>query len=184
MADIRGKGSNVTSRSWTTSNVKLDNLFLNEFEKLRSIAFQFGIVIGIQQGGSGVGNVVVYGGHIFLINEASEAICKTIHEYQLCTLKLEDEPEKLQYKISNFDSFECLPTKLRIISQRTETEIVLQGKEIVVSGKEENISDALNYLKKLKIIQNHLISYEYSVEKSHEIKEFICGKKDGKINKI
>ena len=181
------KRNQLASKSWSVDKIKLDFLLINEFAQLKRIAYQYGVAIDLHhpvKQTDSEGSIFVYGGQQWLIKEASEAICQLIHEYQFCTLTLENSPETLQFTVEDFDAFESLSAKLRIISQRTKSHISVQSGEIVVAGKEENVSSALEYLKKLKIVQNHLVSCKYEIEKSSEIKEFICGKKDGKINKI
>ena len=176
--------SSITSRTICCAKAKGESLLLRELANMHEIAFKFGVYIEISQQQSQETSISVHGTHLFLINSAVDEICAILNEYHSCTLILEDEPQNLHYDMSEFDSFECVPTKLRIISQRTETEIIAVSNNITVFGKEANIANALEYLKKLKLVQNHLKECIYEIQKPHDIREFICGKKDGKINKI
>lgn len=184
---IASRIPNIISRTWPCDRVKTEYLLLNEIDQLRSIVFQYGIVFSIEDAANACSdavNITVHGTNTFAIHQASDAICALLHQYEQCTLIFEDEPEKLDYSVRDFDSFESLSTKLRIISQRTNAQIILQDKSIRIFGKESDIINALDYAKKLKIVQRHLLSCEYEIEHTNEIKEFISGKKDGKINKI
>lgn len=144
--------SSITSRTICCAKAKGESLLLRESANMHEIAFKFGVYIEICHQQSQETSISVYGTHLFLINSALEEICAILNEYHSRTLLLEDEPQNLHYDMSEFDSFECVPTKLRIISQRTETEIAAVSNSITVSGKEADISNALEYLKKLKLV--------------------------------
>ena len=184
---ISVKIPSIVSRVWSCDRVKAEYLLLNEIDQLRSIVFQYGIAFSIEDASNAYPdtvNITIHGSNFFAVLQASDAICTLLHQYEQCTLIFEDEPENLDYSINDFDSFESLSTKLRLISQRTNAQIILHGKSIKIFGKENDIINALDYVKKLKIVQRHLLSCEYEIERTNEIKEFISGKKDGKINKI
>lgn len=188
--DLLGGKSCVTSRSFTCSRNKLEFIMMHDYAQLKNILHNYGVFLQFsaeeakQTSFDSEITISIFSSFPILIEQALREIFELIFSYNICILELENTPSNLNYKMDDFDSFECLPAKLRIISQRTDTQILCQGSQILVYGKESSIKNAFMYLKKLNIVISHLQGCSYVLERSSEIKEFICGKKDGKINKI
>ncbi|KAI9188715.1 hypothetical protein H9P43_000136 [Blastocladiella emersonii ATCC 22665] len=70
------------------------------------------------------------------------------------------------------------------IAQQTETEIMLKGPEIEIFGSERGVSDAFAMIASTEWVQDSACQTRFCVELDIRHKDFISGKKNGKINKI
>lgn len=140
----------------------------NDRSKLESIAVSCGAIMKVLSNQTTV-ELYCYASNQSTAKSALAQVLSVIYEYEECVISF----------ISN--ERESLRRDIPLISQKSDCVITQSNDQVTILGKEKNISDALSLLEKR---HQSILSICYKISQDCEIREFICGKKDGKILRI
>ncbi|KAG6911775.1 hypothetical protein DXG01_000021 [Tephrocybe rancida] len=194
------KSKSVISRDTAILPRKLDWMVTDRADDLRSIMSDNATFIHFPSLGSSTSLITVYGDHRVNIQRTIRSIMQLVS-----TTHPLSEPisgnfyQACQYYVGSFwllpMQFNALlppatlnasavTTLLKQISMATGAEVVFKSMCFEVHGLEHEVRSAVGMIMELDIIKSFHHEIRFQIELSNEHREFISGKKNGKINKI
>lgn len=168
---------------------KIDYLHLNHQEKLRKIMIDNACTITLPSICSNINTIKVSGTELPFVNRAIRSISRIVCEIYVASLQLQVfEANNTPQNNNSPDPFlklaDNLQSYLGKISGQTNCEFILKGKILDLIGSQISVKKAYELVVELDVIKNLIRDTKFSLELGVEHKEFINGKKNGKINKI
>ncbi|KAF9437692.1 hypothetical protein BGZ76_011604 [Entomortierella beljakovae] len=159
---------------------KLDWMLLNHRERLRSIMIDNATFIALPPLGGTHPTISVYGETSVNVERTIRTIMQLSCRFHSGSITMRDVPLSVQAQQS-------LPSFLNIcknISQVSGSEVEFRNNGFLMFGSGSQVRTAMQYLTETDIIKTLPFEFKFSVELSNEHREFISGKKNGKINRI
>eukprot|EP00842_Homolaphlyctis_polyrhiza_P005044 jgi/Hompol1/5540/HPOL_004529-RA len=149
---------------------KIDWLFMNRKQQIRKIINENGTYIAFPPLGSNSNTLTFFG-------ETPAYLERAIRALALLLQTLETPQKTLQYLVD-------LQPHLLHVSRNSGAEIVFQRQLIEIYGLEFQVKQAYQEIVNLDMVKPFVRDTKFEVELALEHRDFINGKKNGKINKI
>lgn len=153
---------------------KIEWLLSNSKDKLKKIMNDNGVFISLPALGSQINLVTVYGENKIYLERAIRALMILTTQYYVSCLQL-IKPLEITKEVSQL---------LAGLAQKTRSEIVFKGPYVEMYGLEAGVKTAYAKLTEADFILRNLKDTKFQLELALEHKDFINGKKNGKVNKI
>ncbi|KAL5039169.1 hypothetical protein RTP6_006368 [Batrachochytrium dendrobatidis] len=159
---------------------KIDWLFMNKKQQVRKIIHDNATYISFPPLGSNSNVLTFYAELPIYMERAIRAIMQLVCEYYISCIQLQNiESTQISQQYLN----DLQPHILRI-SRDSGADIVMQRQFIEVYGLQSQVKQAYQELLCLDMIKNSIRDTKFQVELAIEHRDFINGKKNGKVNKI
>ncbi|KAF9992653.1 hypothetical protein BGZ79_002818 [Entomortierella chlamydospora] len=159
---------------------KLDWMLLNHREKLRSIMIDNATFIAFPPLGGTHPTISVYGESSVNVERTIRTVMQLSCHFHSGSITMRDSAISmhLPQSLSSFANI-C-----KSVSQASGSEVEYRNNGFLVFGSEIQIRMAMQYLTEADIVKSLPSEFKFSVELANEHREFISGKKNGKINRI
>ncbi|KAJ3402126.1 hypothetical protein HDU80_005362 [Chytriomyces hyalinus] len=155
---------------------KIDWLITSKRDQVRKIMYDNGVHLEIPPLGSSSSTVHVFGDNTIYIERAIRALMELVCEFYIATVQV--DPSAPTSALSN------TKTSLPRICQTARCEIITNNQGLEIYGTEFAVKTAVRLICELGFLNSHIREIKFRLELPLEHKEFINGKKSGKINKI
>ncbi|KAI8810889.1 hypothetical protein BJ742DRAFT_885674, partial [Cladochytrium replicatum] len=167
---------------------KVDWILLNRQSMLLKIMSDNGVHISCPPLGSNKNTVIILGDNRVHVERAARAIMLLASEFYVACIQLAGPilaGSSSQFGILfNMSEPNNLHARLGKLSQETNSEIVIQQLFIEIYGGHTSTKMSYQKLAEYDFIKSFLRDTKFQLELALEHREFINGKKNGKINKI
>ncbi|KAG5648158.1 hypothetical protein DXG03_006112 [Asterophora parasitica] len=177
------KSKSVISRDTAILPRKLDWMVTDRAEDLRSIMSDNATFIHFPPLGSSTSLITVYGDHRVNIQRTIRSIMQLACQYYVGSFWLLPMQFNALLPPATLNA-SAVTTLLKQISMTTGAEVVFKSMCFEVHGLEHEVRSAVNMIIELDIIKAFHHEIRFQIELSNDHREFISGKKNGKINKI
>ncbi|KAI0085625.1 cytoplasmic protein [Irpex rosettiformis] len=179
-----GKSKQLISRDTAILPRKLDWMVTERAEDLKAIMHDNATFIQFPPIGSSTSMITVYGDHRVNIQRSVRAIMQLACQFYVASLwLLPAQFNVLLPSTTNLNHAQA-STILKQISYTSGAEVVFKGMNFEMYGLEHEVRPAVNMLLELDIVKAFHHEIRFQIELANEHREFISGKKNGKINKI
>ncbi|KAF9201507.1 hypothetical protein BGZ49_008250 [Haplosporangium sp. Z 27] len=159
---------------------KLDWMLLNHREKLRSIMIDNATFVAFPPLGGTHPTISVYGESSVNVERTIRTVMQLSCHFHSGSITMRDVT--LSMHISQ--SLSSFANICKGVSQASGSEVEFRNNGFLVFGSESQTRIAMQYLTEADIIKTLPSEFKFSVELANEHREFISGKKNGKINRI
>ncbi|KAF8078380.1 cytoplasmic protein [Lyophyllum atratum] len=177
------KSKSVISRDTAILPRKLDWMVTDRAEDLRSIMSDNATFIHFPPLGSSTSLITVYGDHRVNIQRTIRSIMQLACQYYVGSFWLLPMQFNALLPPATLNA-SAVTTLLKQISMTTGAEVVFKSMCFEVHGLEHEVRSAVSMIMELDIIKAFHHEIRFQIELSNDHREFISGKKNGKINKI
>ncbi|KAH9487156.1 Meiotically up-regulated gene 60 protein [Psilocybe cubensis] len=177
------KSKSVISRDTAILPRKLDWMVTDRAEDLKSIMSDNATFIQFPPLGSSTSLITVYGDHRVNIQRTVRSIMQLACQYYVGSFWLLPVQFNALLPPANLNS-STITALLKQISTATGAEVVFKSMCFEMHGLEQEVRAAVNMIMELDIIKAFHHEIRFQIELSNEHRDFISGKKNGKINKI
>ncbi|KAG6845670.1 hypothetical protein H0H87_005877 [Tephrocybe sp. NHM501043] len=177
------KSKSVISRDTAILPRKLDWMVTDRADDLRSIMSDNATFIHFPSLGSSTSLITVYGDHRVNIQRTIRSIMQLACQYYVGSFWLLPMQFNALLPPATLNA-SAVTTLLKQISMATGAEVVFKSMCFEVHGLEHEVRTAVGMIMELDIIKSFHHEIRFQIELSNEHREFISGKKNGKINKI
>lgn len=180
------KQATILTQNITLTPNKMEWLLLTSWDKVREIMDNTGVFIGFPPAGTPVDQVNIYGDKPALMSKCITKLlnlCATHISSQIFLSKQAAEASKAlkaQIQLSNIEDVQ----RIAIDLAKTGAEVVFKDSTFYMYGEEGDVLAALITAHKDSSIAGASGEYRLSVELVSEHRDFLSGKKNGKINKV
>ncbi|KAG0248904.1 hypothetical protein BG011_009799 [Mortierella polycephala] len=173
-------GSMPFTRSVDISTCKLDWMVLNHREKLRSIMIDNASFIAFPPLGGTHPTIYVFGESSVNVERTIRTVMQLSCHFQIGSISLRDV--SLCVHIPHAPSF--LDNICKMVSKHSGAEVAYRNHGFQMYGNEIQTTVAMKILMEIDFVKSLPYEFKFSVELANEHREFISGKKNGKINRI
>ncbi|KAF9926376.1 hypothetical protein FBU30_004008 [Linnemannia zychae] len=159
---------------------KLDWMLLNHREKLRTIMNDNASFIAFPPLGGTYPTIFVYGQSSVNVERTIRTVMQLSCHFHSGSILMRDIP----HSMLALQSSASLANICKIVSQSSGAEIEYRANGFQMCGSEVQARRAMVYLTRTEICKTLPSEFKFSVELANEHREFISGKKNGKINRI
>ncbi|KAI9572663.1 cytoplasmic protein [Boletus coccyginus] len=177
------KSKSVISRDTVIVPRKLDWMVLDRAEDLKSIMSDNATFIQFPPIGSSTSLITVYGDHRVNVQRTIRGIMQLACQYYVASFWLLPVQFNVLLPPATLNSSQ-VTTLLKQISLTTGAEVVFKSMCFEMHGLEYEVRAAVNMILDLDLVKAFHHEIRFQVELANEHREFISGKKNGKINKI
>ncbi|KAH0838585.1 cytoplasmic protein [Lanmaoa asiatica] len=177
------KSKIVISRDTVIVPRKLDWMVLDRVEDLKSIMSDNATFIQFPPIGSSTSLITVYGDHRVNVQRTIRGIMQLACQYYVASFWLLPIQFNVLLPPATLNSSQ-VTTLLKQISLTTGAEVVFKSMCFEMHGLEYEVRAAVNMILDLDLVKAFHHEIRFQVELANEHREFISGKKNGKINKI
>jgi len=177
------KSKAVISRDTAILPRKLDWMVTDRAEDLKTIMSDNATYIQFPALGSSTSLITVYGDHRVNIQRTIRSIMQLACQYYVGSFWLLPVQFNALLPPANLNTT-AITALLKQISTATGAEAVFKSMCFEMHGLEHEVRAAVNMIMELDIIKAFHHEIRFQIELSNEHREFISGKKNGKINKI
>ncbi|KAH7921146.1 cytoplasmic protein [Leucogyrophana mollusca] len=177
------KHKSIISKETVIVPRKLDWMVLDRAEDLKSIMSDNATFIQFPPIGSLTSVVTVFGDHRVNVQRTIRSIMQLACQYYVASFWLLPIQFNVLLPPTTLNTSQ-VTTLLKQISLSTGAEVVFKGMCFEMYGLEHEVRAAFNMILDLDIIKAFQHEMRFQVELANEHREFISGKKNGKINKI
>ncbi|KAF5377605.1 hypothetical protein D9615_005198 [Tricholomella constricta] len=177
------KSKSVISRDTAILPRKLDWMVTDRADDLRSIMSDNATFIHFPPLGSSTSLITVYGDHRVNIQRTIRSIMQLACQYYVGSFWLLPMQFNALLPPATLNA-SAVTTLLKQISMTTGAEVVFKSMCFEVHGLEHEVRSAVSMIMELDIIKAFHHEIRFQIELSNDHREFISGKKNGKINKI
>lgn len=167
----------AVTKQITSLTRKIDWLLLSQSDKLMKIMQDFGVYFDFPVIGSGVSTFTVVGADDQHLEDAIKKIMLLLSEVYVCRVTINQEEESI---LLNKDISKHIAT----YSLKFGAEIECSKNHITIFGSKDNVKITAKNIANNEVLLPLINQIVFNVELAIEHKEFINGKKNGKINKI
>ncbi|KAF8649809.1 hypothetical protein AX16_005574 [Volvariella volvacea WC 439] len=178
-----GKNKSVMSRDTAILPRKLDWMITDRAEDLKAIMSDNATFIQFPSLGSSTSLISVYGDHRTNIQRTIRSIMQLACQYYVGSFWLLPVQFNALLPPPSLNA-SSLTAILRQISIKSGAEIVFKSMCFEMHGLEHEVRAAVTMVMELDIIKAFHHEIRFQIELANEHREFISGKKNGKINKI
>ncbi|KAF8559398.1 cytoplasmic protein [Imleria badia] len=177
------KSKSVISRDTVIVPRKLDWMVLDRAEDLKSIMSDNATFIQFPAIGSSTSLITVYGDHRVNVQRTIRGIMQLACQYYVASFWLLPIQFNVLLPPATLNSSQ-VTTLLKQISLTTGAEVVFKSMCFEMHGLEYEVRAAIGMILDLDLVKAFHHEIRFQVELANEHREFISGKKNGKINKI
>ncbi|KAK3842823.1 MAG: hypothetical protein J3R72DRAFT_490027 [Linnemannia gamsii] len=159
---------------------KLDWMLLNHREKLRSIMTDNASFIAFPPLGGTYPTIFVYGQSSVNVERTIRTVMQLSCHFHSGSILMRDIPHSMH----TLQSPAALAGICKVVSQSSGAEIEYRANGFQMCGSEVQARKAMMCLTRAEIVKALPSEFKFSVELANEHREFISGKKNGKINRI
>ncbi|KAF9899868.1 hypothetical protein EC991_008223 [Linnemannia zychae] len=159
---------------------KLDWMLLNHREKLRSIMTDNASFIAFPPLGGTYPTIFVYGQSTVNVERTIRTVMQLSCHFHSGSILMRDIPHSMH----TLQSPVALAGICKVVSQSSGAEIEYRANGFQMCGSEVQARKAMMCLTRAEIVKTLPSEFKFSVELANEHREFISGKKNGKINRI
>ncbi|ORY26615.1 hypothetical protein BCR39DRAFT_254880 [Naematelia encephala] len=177
------KSKLVISRDTAVLPRKLDWLLTERIEELRAIMADNGTYIQAPSVGSQASLITVFGDHRVNIERTIRSVMAQACQFYVASLWLLPVSFDVLMPQTSLNPAQMQPI-LKRIAHSTGAEVVFKSNCFEMHGLEREVRAAVMMILELDVIHNFHHEIRFQIELANEHREFISGKKNGKINKI
>ncbi|KAI0690686.1 cytoplasmic protein [Cytidiella melzeri] len=177
------KSKQLISRDTAILPRKLDWMVTERAEDLKALMHDNATFIQFPPIGSSTSMITVFGDHRVNIHRTIRAIMQLACQFYVASLWLLPAQFNVLLSSANLNHAQA-STILKQISYSSGAEVVFKGMNFEMNGLEHEVRAAVNMLLELDIVKAFHHEIRFQIELANEHREFISGKKNGKINKI
>lgn len=177
------KAKNIMSRDTAILPRKLDWMVTDRAEELKSVMSDNATFIQFPAIGSSTSLITVYGDHRVNIQRTIRFIMGLACSYYVGSFWLLPIQFNALLPPANLNP-NTVTALLQQISVASGAEVVFKSMCFELHGLENEVRAAVNMIMELDIIKTFHHEIRFQIELANEHREFISGKKNGKINKI
>ncbi|KAK9463952.1 uncharacterized protein V1516DRAFT_619486 [Lipomyces oligophaga] len=177
----------VYSKDFVIPAGKVDHLLVNNLDELEKLSYQHQAFIQLPYLGSGKTEVRVQcSSHIFVESTIRSIAKLTCEIYSADYWLSEGHSDENGYVVppKELPSLSLIRENIQRISAASTTAITYLNGAINVLGKLEFVKSAITQINGLSIWPTEIHQVRFRIELSVDQREFIAGKKNGKINRI
>ena len=174
----------ILSRDAALLPRKLDCILLEKSDELRTIMSDNGTFIKFPIIGSQSSVVQVFGDNRVSIERSIRSLMQLACNYYVASVWLLPVTFDVLIPPPSINSSTVPPQLLQSLCAQTGAEIVLKSNCFEAHGSDTSVKEAISKILELDIVQGFHHEIRFQVELANEHRDFISGKKNGKINKI
>lgn len=177
------KAKTQVSKTVTLMPRKLDWLLQERLEALRLLMLDNSTFLELPVIGSQQGQVTVLGTNRVDVERSIRTLMQLVSPYYTANVWLLPGSYDALGLSSKPDT-RVLSSIVTSISAGTNAEIVFQNNHFEISGLDREVRAALRQLMRVPTLKHYTYEFRFQLELATDHREFISGKKNGKINKI
>ncbi|CCF50599.1 hypothetical protein NDA11_005311 [Ustilago hordei] len=178
------KSKGIISRDAAILPRKLDWMLTERLEELRSIMIDNGTFVAFPLLGSQASLISVFGDHRVNIERTIRSIMQLACQFYVASLWLLPVGfDVYMPSQANLNPTQVAPV-LKHVSNASGAEVVFKSNCFEIHGLESEVRTAVSALLDLDLIKNFNFEVRFQIELANEHREFISGKKNGKVNKV
>jgi len=160
------------------SNAKIDNILLGRMDKVRKIMEANATFIMFPSLARRDNTVRVQGFENLHVERTVKELMALVGQFYQATWWI-SQPEIRQLPGPN-----DIRAMLGDICANSDADVAFEKLQFTITGSDEAVKDALMVISKIKFVAHSQYQIRVKIELANEHKEFVSGKKNGKINKI
>lgn len=181
---VSGASKSLVSRSAVLLPRKADRLLGEQLEELRAVMLDNGTFIEMPPLGSQGTQTVVYGTSRVDVERSIRSLMQLVSPYYVASVWLGvGTYDPLGLGTGNADT-SVITALLVHIAAHSGAEVALHERRIDLVGHDAEVRGALQQLLSAPALKHYKTEFRFQLELANEHREFISGKKNGKINKI
>ncbi|KAH8100546.1 cytoplasmic protein [Cristinia sonorae] len=173
----------IVSRDAAILPRKLDWLVTDRNEDIKALMHDNATFIQFPPIGSSTSLIKVFGEHRVHVQRTLRSIMQLACQYYVASLWLLPAQFNVLMPSSTLNPNQAA-TIIKQVSHATGAEVVFKGMCFEMHGLEHEVRAAVTMLLELDIVKAFHHEIRFQIELANEHREFISGKKNGKINKI
>ncbi|KAH6917634.1 cytoplasmic protein [Coprinopsis sp. MPI-PUGE-AT-0042] len=177
------KAKSIMSRDTAILPRKLDWMVTDHAEELKMIMADNATFIQFPPIGSSTSLITVYGDHRVNIHRTIRSIMQLACTYYVGSFWLLPIQFNALLPPATLNA-NTVATLLKQISVASGAEVVFKSMCFEMHGLEHEVRSAVNLIVELEVVKTFHHEIRFQIELANEHREFISGKKNGKINKI
>ncbi|BEI88056.1 uncharacterized protein CcaverHIS019_0107740 [Cutaneotrichosporon cavernicola] len=177
------KSKLVISRDTAILPRKLDWLLTERIDDIRNIMCDNGTYIQVPSVGSQASLITVFGDHRVNIERTIRSVMSLACQFYVASFWLLPVSFDVLMPQATLNPPQMQPV-LKRISHATGAEVVFKSNCFEMHGLEKEVRDAVVQVLELDVVKAFHHEIRFQIELANEHREFISGKKNGKINKI
>ncbi|GJE85934.1 meiotically up-regulated gene 60 protein [Phanerochaete sordida] len=177
------KSKQVISRDTAILPRKLDWMVTERAEDLKALMHDNATFIQFPPIGSSTSMITIFGDHRVNIHRTIRAIMQLACQFYVASLWLLPAQFNVLLPSATLNPTQ-VSTILKQVSYTSGAEVVFKGMSFEMHGLEQEVRTAVSMLLELDIVKSFHHEIRFQIELANEHREFISGKKNGKINKI
>lgn len=177
------KSKLVISRDTAILPRKLDWLLTERIDDIRNIMCDNGTYIQVPSVGSQASLITVFGDHRVNIERTIRSVMALACQFYVASFWLLPVSFDVLMPQATLNPPQMQPV-LKRISHATGAEVVFKSNCFEMHGLEKEVRDAVVQVLELDVIKSFHHEIRFQIELANEHREFISGKKNGKVNKI
>ncbi|KAI7875347.1 hypothetical protein K492DRAFT_152822 [Lichtheimia hyalospora FSU 10163] len=183
------KAKSMYHKQSTMHPRKLDWIMLHQQGQLRKIMRDNGSFIAFPALGSGSNTITVYAENRINVERTLRSLnylIYKVYEVSFCIKQSGDGSQRVEDPLHLFGSPEALTQLLQRISQASGAELSYRTEtgRFEAFGTEQAVHTAYQILSGIPVLKMHHTLSVFAVELAADQREFLSGKKNGKVNKI
>ncbi|CDS11242.1 hypothetical protein LRAMOSA03505 [Lichtheimia ramosa] len=183
------KAKSMYHKQSTMHPRKLDWIMLHQQNQLRKIMRDNGSFIAFPALGSGSNTITVYAENRINVERTLRSLnylIYKVYEVSFCIKQSGDGSQRAEDPLHLFGSPEALTQLLQRISQASGAELSYRTEtgRFEAFGTEQAVHTAYQILSGIPVLKMHHTLSVFAVELAADQREFLSGKKNGKVNKI
>lgn len=163
---------------------KVDWMLIEKSEELRTIMADNGTFIHFPPVGSQTSQITVYGDNRVHINRTLRQVMNLSAGFYVASFWLLPTTYNPLMPQNMTNHLNQIPNILTRIANVSGAEIVFKSSSFELHGLEAEVVTGINLIFELDIVKNFHHEIRFTLELANEHRDFISGKKNGKINKI
>ncbi|EJT97951.1 cytoplasmic protein [Dacryopinax primogenitus] len=177
------KVRSVISRDTAMLPRKLDWMLTERMDDLKQIMSDNGAFINFPPVGSQASLISVYGDNRVCIQRTIRSVMQLACQFYIASFWLLPMTFDAMVPSQSINPAQ-MPAVLKRISNQSGAEIVFKSNCFEMHGLEHEVRAAVQIVLELDIVRNFHHEIRFQIELANDQREFISGKKNGKINKI
>ncbi|KAF8316159.1 hypothetical protein DL93DRAFT_2030902, partial [Clavulina sp. PMI_390] len=178
------KTKTIISRDMVILSRKLDWMLTHRLDDIKSIERDNGTYITFPPIGSGTSLCTIYGDARMTIERTVRAVMLLASQFYIASIYLLPLQYNMLVPSANGLNPAAMGGVLRAVCSRSGAEMVCKAGMFEVSGLESEVRAAVAMILELDLIKNFQTEIRFQLELATEHRDFISGKKNGKLNKI
>ncbi|CCM02197.1 uncharacterized protein FIBRA_04277 [Fibroporia radiculosa] len=177
------KSKQLLSRDSALLPRKMDWMLTERADDLKSLMRDNATFIQFPPIGSSTSLITVYGDNRVNIQRTIRSIMQLACQFYISSLWLLPAQYNVLMPSASLTATQ-VTTILKQVSYATGSEVVFKGMNFEMHGLEQEVRAAVSMLLELDVVKQFHHEIRFQIELANEHREFISGKKNGKINKI